>query len=54
MKRYLAEWKNYQNISETADTNGMDDVEMDDLIILERHIAGWTGYAMLPYVDNLF
>ena len=30
------------------------DVEMDDLIILERHIAGWTGYAMLPYVDNLF
>ena len=54
MKRYLANWEKYQNISETADTNASEGINLEDLMILERHVAGWKGYAMLPYVENVF
>ena len=52
LRRYLAKWNNYSNISVNAvDLDADGKVTIRDLTILERHIAGWNGYETLPVLD---
>ena len=52
LRRYLAKWNNYSNISVNAvDMDADGKVTIRDLTILERHIAGWNGYETLPVLD---
>lgn len=46
--RYLAEY-NITIDAAAADLNKDEVVDLLDLLILRRHLAGWSGYGILPY-----
>ncbi len=46
---YVINVKLPENSSVMGDVNGDGEVTSLDVIILSRHIAGWTGYETLPY-----
>ena len=52
LRRHLAKWKGYTVNAEASDLDLDKKITLRDIAILQRHIAGWTGYEKLPIVDE--
>ncbi len=65
LKRYQAKWDGYDGIDRLAadvnadgtlnldgSSNPDDAITLNDLIFLERHLAGWAGYETLPVTKS--
>ncbi len=58
LKRYIAKWDGYtineKNANLDGDTaeDGNPLITLRDLTILQRHLAGWKDYKVLPFVDD--
>ena len=46
LRRYLAEWENYEVDARAADVNGDGEVNGADLTYLRRYLAEWEGYTL--------
>lgn len=49
LRRAVSEWTGYHVPKLIADANGDGGIEIGDVIVLERCIAGWREYQQLPY-----
>ncbi len=54
LSRYLAGWKEYEDIIEkSADVNNDGVINTIDRVILSRYLANWKDYPSLPYVSEV-
>jgi uncharacterized membrane protein len=49
LARWLANWTGIHIDAEAADVDTDGDVTLLDLLVLLRHLTGWTEYATLPW-----